>query len=193
MLSASIAASTLAMALVNLLESDVLLSTDEKARIRSDMVDALHQDLALGRHAYFELQRRRLEHHFEGEVVDTERSLGDVFFLPGHYIAKADIRVFTVVPTDENKIPVVAVVAYHYFNYPFLSGATSPLGLHTGIVAKIDMILLKTLIHIDGWRDPRFARCLIFIKFTDLHGFHHSDRGSGAVEDVTVGPTQWWL
>ncbi|RYO99323.1 hypothetical protein DL766_009447 [Monosporascus sp. MC13-8B] len=123
----------------------------------------------------------RLAYYFDGPVVDTGESLGDIVVSPGLYMPAADSRVYSVVPADSSKLPVVAVSLNHHL-HPVPRPPDQ--GEHTAVM--VEVIVVWVIKVVERWKDPRFDRYLFRLSAANISGYFYIDRPAGVIETVEL-------
>ncbi|RYP81124.1 hypothetical protein DL769_002133 [Monosporascus sp. CRB-8-3] len=138
--------------------------------------------IAVARRITFEIELLQLAYHFDGHIVDTGESLGDIVVSSGVYIPAADSRVYTVVPADSTKLPVVAVsLNRRLFPLPAPSDENE-------INAVLLMgIIARAIERVERWKDPRFDRYLFRVSATNVVTYFYVDRPAGDFNAVELG------
>ncbi|RYP92176.1 hypothetical protein DL770_001683 [Monosporascus sp. CRB-9-2] len=137
--------------------------------------------IAAARRVTFEMELLQLAYYFDGPVVDTGESLGDIVVSPGVYIPAADSRLYTVVPADTRKLPVVAVSLNHR-----LHSVPTPCDEGELHVATMAGIVFRAVERVERWKDPRFDRYLFRVGAANLSTYFYVDRPAGDFRAVRL-------
>ncbi|RYO97222.1 hypothetical protein DL764_007363 [Monosporascus ibericus] len=149
----AISVGALSLALSNPLEQDPPLQRDFRRLVEEATTAERRVTVAAARQVAFEMELLELAYYFDGPVVDTGESLGDIVVSHGVYIPAADSRLYTVVPADDSKLPVAAVSVNRRLQ-------SAPTPSDEGKLTAMIMagIVVRVVKRIGGWNDPRFDR-----------------------------------
>ncbi|RYP51061.1 hypothetical protein DL768_003561 [Monosporascus sp. mg162] len=183
--AATISVGALSLALSNPLGKDSHYSRDFRRLVEEATTAEGRITIAAARQVTFEMELLELAYYFDGPIVDTRESLGDMVMSPGVYIPAADSRLYTVVPADASKLPIVAVSLNRHLHPP----APTPCG-----ESKLSgMIMSETVVraveHVGQWQDPRFDRYLLRLGAANLSTYLYIDRPASDIRAVLLrGP-----
>ncbi|RYP05665.1 hypothetical protein DL765_009767 [Monosporascus sp. GIB2] len=179
--AAAISAGALALALSNPLEDSPHLDRDFRRLMEEGATAKGRVTIAAARRLTFEMELLRLAYYFDGPVVDTGESIGDIVVSPGLYMPAADSRLYTVVPADSSKLPVVAVSLNQRLH---LVPRPSEQGELTAVMVAV--IVARAIKGVERWKDPRFDRYLFRMSAANVVAYFYIDRPAGVVEAVEL-------
>ncbi|RYP42483.1 hypothetical protein DL767_000171 [Monosporascus sp. MG133] len=182
--AAAISVGALSLALSNPLEQYPHFDRDFRRLIGEATTAEGRVTIAAARRVAFEMELLQLAYHFDGPIVDTGESLGDIVVSPGVYIPAADSRLYTVVPADASKLPVVAVSLNRRLH-------TVPMPSDEGELTAMIMagIVVRAVERVERWKDPRFDRYLFRVGATNVSTYLYFDRPARHVRAVKLrGP-----
>ncbi|RYP64323.1 hypothetical protein DL771_008825 [Monosporascus sp. 5C6A] len=179
LLACTISAGALSLALSNPLEQYPHFDRDFRRLVEEANTAKGGVTIAAARRVTFEMELRLLAYYFDGPIVDTGESLGDILVTPGVYIPAADSRVYTVVPADSSKLPVVSVSLNYRLHPP------TPCDKNELNAVVMKGVIVRALELVERWKDPRFDRYLLRTGATNVSSYIYIDRPANLIQGVS--------